>query len=81
MRNRIVVKVAFSKPVRGNEEWQIESVIKNDNLGVRMSHLKKRASQDWISSVDEREVFDEFLTVRYMHLLNCFVIKLRRMFF
>ena len=29
IRNWIVVKVTFSKTVRGNEEWQIESVIKN----------------------------------------------------
>ena len=28
-RNWIVVKVIFSKSVRGNEEWQIESVIKH----------------------------------------------------
>ena len=29
IRNWIVVKVTFSKTVRGNEEWQIASVIKN----------------------------------------------------
>ena len=28
IRNWLVVKVTFSKTVRGNEEWQIESVIK-----------------------------------------------------
>ena len=30
-RNWIVVKVTFSKTMRGNVEWQIESVIKNLN--------------------------------------------------
>ena len=32
IRNWIVVKVTFSKTVRGNEEWQIESVIKKGLL-------------------------------------------------
>ena len=35
IRNWIVVKVTFSKTVRCNEEWQIESVIKNqDNINM-----------------------------------------------
>ena len=43
IRNWIVVKVTFSKTVRGNEEWQIESVIRKysaQRLSLRVKYVR-----------------------------------------
>ena len=44
IRNWIVVKVTFSKTVCGNEEWQIESVIKNEGSTKRENFTSRKLS-------------------------------------
>ena len=47
IRNWVVVKVTFSKTVRGNEEWQIESVIKKSAQALNKNMLKEEFLNTW----------------------------------